>query len=63
MLFITTIHTLFFEIVSLKHFAIFTGRHLRWGLFLINLQAVRPATFSKSCFPGDIAKFLRTGFL
>ena len=24
------------------HFAIFTGKHLRWSLFLIKLQAFRP---------------------
>ena len=29
----------------LKNFAIFTGKHLCCGLFLIKLQAFRPATF------------------
>ena len=36
-----------FEISSIKHFAIFTRKHLCWGLFLIKLQAFRPATFLK----------------
>ena len=34
-----------FEISSLKNFAIFTGKHLRWVLFLIKLQVFR----HKSC--------------
>ena len=38
---------MFFEIRSIKNFAIFTGKHLFWGLFLIKLQASRPATFLK----------------
>ena len=38
---------MFFEICSLKNFAIFTGKHLCWGLFLIKLQAFRPAIFLK----------------
>ena len=29
----------------LKNFAIFTGKHLCWSLFLIKFQVVRPATF------------------
>ena len=33
---------MFFEISSIKNFAIFTGKHLCWGLFLIKLQAFRP---------------------
>ena len=57
---------MFFEISSLKNFAIFTGIHLCWGLFLIKLQAFRPSTFlkrnSNTVFPVDIAKFLRTAF-
>ena len=36
-----------FEINSFKNFAKFTGKHLFWGLFLIKLQAFRPATFLK----------------
>ena len=38
---------MFFEISSLKNFAIFTGIYLCWGLFLIKLQAFRPSTFLK----------------
>ena len=38
---------MFFEIGCFKNFAIFTGKHLCWGLFLIKLQAFRLATFSK----------------
>ena len=30
---------MFFNIVVLKNFAIFSGKHLRWSLFLIKLQA------------------------
>ena len=39
-----------FEISSIKNFAIFTGKHLFWGLFLIKLQAFRPGTFLKRDF-------------
>ena len=38
---------MFFEKSSIKNFAIFTRKHLRWSLFLIKLQAFRPATFLK----------------
>ena len=31
----------------LKNFAIFLGKHLCWNLFLIKLQALRPATLLK----------------
>ena len=44
---------MFFKIGSIKNFAIFTGKHLCWGLFLIKLQVL----------PVDIAKFLRIAFL
>ena len=33
--------------VVLKNFAVFTRKHLYWNLFLIKLQAFRPATLSK----------------
>ena len=46
---------MFFKIGALKNFAIFTGKHLCWSLFLIKLQAFR-------CFPMNIAKFLRAAF-
>ena len=38
---------MFFKIGSYKNLAIFTGKYLGWGLFLIKLQAFRPATFLK----------------
>ena len=38
---------MFFEMRSITNFAIFTRKHLCWGLFLIKLQAFRPATFLK----------------
>ena len=37
----------FYEKGILKNFANFTGKHLCWSLFLINLQAFRPATLWK----------------
>ena len=37
-----------FEISSIKNFALFTGKHLFWGFFLMKLQAFKPATFFKS---------------
>ena len=47
------------KIDVLKNFALFTGKHLCWSLFLIHLQAFRPATFlergSSMCFPVNIA--------
>ena len=43
----------FYKKAILKTLAIFTGKHLCWGLFLIKLQA----------FPVNIAKFLRTPIL
>ena len=56
-----------FEINSFKNFAKFTGKHLFWGLFLMKLQAFRPATFLKrtptQVFPVDFVNFLRTAFL
>ena len=38
---------LFFELSGIKNFAIFTGKHLYSGPFLIKLQVFRPATFLK----------------
>ena len=46
---------MFFEICSLKHFAILTGKHLFWGLFLIKLQAFRPTTFLKRDFNTSVS--------
>ena len=34
---------MFIKIGALKNFANFTGKHLCWSLFLIKLQAFRPA--------------------
>ena len=33
----------FFKVGVLKSYAIFTGKHLRWSLFLIKFQSFRPA--------------------
>ena len=52
---------MFFKIGSIKNFAIFTGKHLCWGLFLIKLQT--PTQTPTEVFPVDIAKFLRIVFL
>ena len=38
---------MFFKMGSIKNSAIFTGKHLCWGLFLIKLQVERSATFLK----------------
>ena len=50
---------MFFKIGVLKKFAIFTGKHLYWSLFLINFIK---KDSSKGFFPVNIAKFLRTAF-
>ena len=39
-----------------KHFAIFTGKHLCWSLFLIK-------NFQHTCFPVNMARFLRASIL
>ena len=36
---------IFFKNCVLKNFATFTGKHLSWSLFIIKLQAWRPATY------------------
>ena len=46
---------MFFKISILKNFAMFTGKHLCWSLFLIKLQAFR-------FFLVNIAELLRTTF-
>ena len=33
--------------VVLKHFQIFTGKHLSWSLYLIKFKAFRPPTLLK----------------
>ena len=58
---------MFSKIDVFKKFAIFTGKHLCWSLFLINLQTLRPSTLLKRDSNTDVcvnvAKFLRTVFL
>ena len=54
---------MFFRIVVLKNFAMFTGKHLCWRFFLIKLQAFRPPSgLQHRCFPVKFAAFLRTPF-
>ena len=57
----------FFKQNFLKNFAILTGKHLCWSLFLINLQASRIATLLKKGlqhrnFPVSIVTFKKTYF-
>ena len=47
-----------FKIDVLKNFTYFTGKHLCWSLFLINLQAWR--RLQHRCFPVKFATFLKT---
>ena len=51
-----------------RNFAKLTEKHICQSLFLIKLQASRPATLLKKrlwhrCFPVNFAKFLRTPFI
>ena len=50
---------MFFKIGVLKNFIIFTGKHLWCSLFLSHFIKKR---LQHSCFPVNIAKFLRTNF-
>ena len=55
---------MFFKICILKHFAIFTGKHLCWSLFFNEITGFRLATLLRRrlqhrCFPANIGKFLR----
>ena len=57
-----------FKISALKNFAIFARKRQCWSLFLIKLQAWRPAFLLKKrlhsrCFSVNIKRFLRTVFL
>ena len=59
---------MFFKMDFLEDFALFTGKHLCWSLFLTKLQTFMSATFIKKrlqhrCFPVNIAKSLRRAFL
>ena len=47
----------------LKHFAIFTGKHLCWGLFLIRLQVFRPSKDSNTGISCGYCKILRLPIL
>ena len=48
---------MFYKKAGLKNFAIFSGKHLWWSLFLIKLLAFRfPALLKRDCF----VKHLRT---
>ena len=67
---------IFFKIGGLENFAIFTGKHLCWSLFLIKFQpwsllnkvpGLKACNFIKErlhhrCFPVNIAKLLRKVF-
>ena len=55
---------LFFKIHVLKNFAIFTRKHLCWSPCFFNkvYQNFIKKRCRHSCFPVNIAKFLRTSF-
>ena len=54
-----------FKVGSSKNFAIFTGKHLCWALFLIKFKGLQlfKNRLQHRCFFVDIAKFLVTSFL
>ena len=59
---------MFSKTILLKYFAIFTGKHLYWSLFLIQFQDWRPVFLFKKrlqhrCFSVNIAQSLRMAFL
>ena len=47
---------MFFEIGNLKHSAIFTGKHMCWGLFLIKSQVFRTPPMAASYSPPQYSK-------
>ena len=58
---------MFSKIRGLRNFAMCTGKHPCWSLFLIKLQVLKTCNFIKKrlqhrCFPVKFAKFLRTPF-
>ena len=57
---------MFFKRCVHKNFANFTGKHLCWGLFLIKLQALRPATSLKRdsthVFSSEICEIFKNTF-
>ena len=59
---------MFYKKAVIKNFALITGKHLCWNLFLIVLQAFRPATLLKRDSNAGVffiinATFLRTSIL
>ena len=55
---------MFSKIGVLKNFAVITGKHQSWSLFLIKLLTLRPTKrLHHRCFPVNIAKVLRAPFL
>ena len=58
---------MFFKIGVLKKFAIFTGKHLCWCLFLIKLQVWRPETLltkdSNTGFSCEYCEIFKNSFL
>ena len=58
---------MFFKIGVLRNFAMFTGKHLCWSLFLIKLQAWRPASLferdSNTGFSEELFKQATSGGL
>ena len=55
---------MFFKIVVLKNFVIFTRKDLYWRLFLLNKEGLQiyKKEIPTQVFPVDIVKFLRTSF-
>ena len=51
---------MFFKIDGLKNFTVFTGKHMCWSHFLINLKEIK--RLEHKCFPVNIEKYLRTVF-
>ena len=40
---------MFFKIGVLKNFAVFTGKHQFWSIFLIKLQSIRESILKNTC--------------
>ena len=49
----------FYKKTVLKNFAIFTGKHLCWSLFLNKVTGLQVVSLQHRCFPVNIAKFVR----
>ena len=57
-----------YKTLFLKFFAIFTGKHLRWSVFVNTVAGPKPCNFIKKrlqhrCFPVNIAKMFKNNFL